>query len=265
MEKLFRQAADILARSQRLVVFSGAGVSKESGIATFREAQDALWGRYDPHQLATLQGFRRNPKLVWEWYEHRFGLLGDVTPNPGHLAIAALERYVPHVVVITQNIDNLHRAAGSSDVVELHGNWRFYRCLGGHKGFTRADFADQTDIPPQCPRCGDMLRPDVVWFGEMLPPEALERAFAESAACDAMLVVGTSGLVQPAASLPTYARRAGSPIIEVNPNRSAITPLADVFLQGPAGEMLPRVMNELATIMGEERTASPISPVLRSQ
>jgi len=250
MERLIQRAAEILARSRHLVVFTGSGVSKESGIPTFRDAQEGLWARYDPQQLATLEGFMRDPKLVWEWYDYRFGLLQDVKPNPGHLAIAALEQHVPCVVVITQNIDNLHQDAGSSDVIELHGNMRLYKCLGGHTGFTRADFADQTERPPHCPRCGALLRPDVVWFGEMLPPEALERAFAESSSCDAMLVVGTSGLVQPAASLPLYAHYAGSPIIEVNPHPSAITPLADIFLQGPAGEVLPRVVKALEAISG---------------
>jgi len=252
MDQLIHQAAQILASCQKLVVFTGAGMSKESGIATFREAEEGLWERHDPHELGTLQGFMSDPALVWEWYQHRFGRIGGVTTNPGHRAIAALERYVPRVVVITQNIDDLHREAGSSDIVELHGNWRFYKCLAGHTGFTHADFADQADSPPLCPRCGAMLRPDVVWFGEMLPSEALERAFAESSACDTMLVVGTSGLVQPAASLPWEARRAGSPIIEVNPNPSAITSLSSLFLQGPAGEVLPRVVEALATMASDE-------------
>lgn len=251
MEQLIRRAAEILARSRCLVVFTGAGISKESGIPTFREAQEGLWAHYDPSELATVEGFRRNPRRVWEWYTYRFGRIEQVTPNPGHRAIAALERYLPRVIVITQNIDDLHRAAGSSDVIELHGNWRYYKCLSGHTGFTRADFADQTDVPPRCPRCGALLRPDVVWFGEMLPAEAIERAFAESSACDAMLVVGTSGLVQPAASLPLYAHRAGRPVIEVNPNPSDITPLADIFLQGPAGQILPKVVDTLAIIAGE--------------
>ncbi len=253
MEQLIRQAAEVLAGTRNLVVFTGAGVSKESGIDTFREAQEGLWERYDPAQLGTLKGFMRDPKLVWEWYQHRFGRIADVRPNPAHRAIAALERHLPRVVVITQNIDNLHREAGSSDVVELHGNWRYYKCLDGHKGFTRADFADQEEVPPHCPRCGALLRPDVVWFGEMLPDEAIKRAFEESSFCDAMLVVGTSGLVQPAASLPLYARRAGSPIIEVNPNPSAITPLADIFLPGPGGQVLPGVVHALAVIAGEEQ------------
>jgi len=249
MDQLIQQAARILARSQQLVVFTGAGISKESGIATFREAEEGVWERHDPHQLGTLEGFRRDPQLVWEWYQHRFGRISEVTPHPGHRAIAALERYLPRVVVITQNIDNLHREAGSSDIIELHGNWRAYKCLQGHTGFSSDDFATQTESPPRCPRCGAMLRPDVVWFGEMLPAEALERAFAESNGCDAMLVVGTSGLVQPAASLPPTAQRAGSPIIEVNPNPSAITPLSTVFLQGPAGQVLPQVVDVLADLI----------------
>lgn len=251
MDELVQQAAQILARSRRLVVFTGSGMSQESGISTFRESYGALWERYDPRELATLQGFMRDPQLVWEWYEHRFGLLQDVVPNPGHRAIADMEQLLPRLVVITQNIDNLHREAGSGDVIELHGNWRTYKCLAGHLGFTRADFEGQPDVPPRCPRCDALLRPDVVWFGEMLPAGALERAFEESRCCDAMLVVGTSGLVQPAASLPALARQAGSPIIEVNPNQSAITPLADVFLQAPAGEVLPDIVEALrSTITG---------------
>jgi NAD-dependent deacetylase len=250
MKQLMRQAVGILARSQRLVVFTGAGMSKESGIATFREPEEGLWARHDPHELGTLEGFMRNPELVWKWYEHRFGRIGEVTTHAGHRAIAALERHLPRVVVITQNIDNLHREAGSTDIVELHGNWQFYKCLDGHKGFTHADFADQAEAPPPCPVCGAMLRPDVVWFGEVLPAEAVERALDECTLCDAMLVVGTSGLVQPAASLPYYAHRSGSPIIEVNPSPSALTQLADIFLQGPAGKVLPRVVDELSAIMG---------------
>ena len=248
MDQLIQQAAQLLAECRKLVVFTGAGISKESGIATFREAEEGVWERHDPHELGTLQGFLRDPPLVWKWYQHRFGHITEVTTNPGHRAIAALERYVDRVVVITQNIDNLHREAGSSDIVELHGNYRFYKCLSGHKRFTNGDFAEQEEIPPLCPRCGAMLRPDVVWFGEMLPSAALERAFAESSSCDTMLVVGTSGTVQPAASLPWEVRQAGGSIIEVNPNPSAITGLSNLFLQGPAGEVLPRVVDALATI-----------------
>ena len=153
---------------------------------------------------------------------------------------------MPQVVVVTQNIDGLHQAAGSTDVVELHGSIRSFKCLTGrHTGFTRADFAGQAEIPPRCPRCGDLLRPDVVWFGELLPGEAINRAYDLADACDAMLVVGTSGVVQPAASLPFIARHAGAPVIDVNPERDEIADAADVFLEGRGGEILPRLLAEL--------------------
>ena len=160
--------------------------------------------------------------------------------------IAELERWLPQVVVVTQNIDGLHQAAGFTDVVELHGSIRSFKCLTGrHTGFIRADFADQAEIPPRCPHCGDLLRPDVVWFGELLPGEAINRAYDLADACDAMLVVGTSGVVQPAASLPFIARHAGAPVIDVNPERDEIADAADFFLEGRGGEILPRLLAEL--------------------
>jgi NAD-dependent deacetylase len=246
MDALIEEAARRLASLRVLVVLTGAGVSRESGIPTFRDPQEGLWARYDPMRLATREGFVKDPRLVWEWYDYRFGIVVAVQPNPGHHAIASLERFYPQVTVITQNIDGLHEAAGSSDVVELHGNIRRYKCLnGGHDGFTRADFADQTDVPPRCPRCDDLLRPDVVWFGEMLPAARLERAFALSERCDAMLVVGTSGEVQPAASLPFVAARNGALVVDVNPARDSATRAAELFLQGPAGAIMPRLVAAL--------------------
>jgi NAD-dependent deacetylase len=243
---LIEDAAGRLARARRLVVLTGAGVSAESGIPTFRDPQVGLWARYDPMDLATQEGYLRNPPLVWQWYEYRFGMVEGASPNPGHRAIAALEQLLPHVAIITQNIDGLHQAAGSTDVIELHGSIRRFKCLHGkHTGLSRADFADQTNVPPHCPQCGDLLRPEVVWFGEMLPPDALDRAFDESRRCDAMLVVGTSGEVQPAASLPFYAAQAGAAVIDVNPNRSEISALADVYLPGPGGEVLPLLADAL--------------------
>ncbi len=208
MDRLIQVAARRLTTIRRLVVLTGSGVSRESGIATFRDAQAGLWAKYDPMALATREGFLRDPKMVWEWYSYRFGMVESAQPNPGHFAIAELEKLIPQVVVVTQNIDGLHQAAGSSDVVELHGSIRRYKCLEGlHTGFTRADLVGQVELPPRCPHCGDLLRPDVVWFGEMLPTDALNRAFDLSRECDAMLVVGTSGAVQPAASLPGVAER----------------------------------------------------------
>jgi NAD-dependent deacetylase len=244
MQHLIRQAADITRQSRRLVVLTGAGMSKESGIPTFREAQEGLWARHDPMKLATMQGFLANPQLVWEWYQYRFGLVAACQPNPGHYAIADLARLLPHVVVVTQNIDGLHAAAGSADVVELHGSIHRYKCVYGHMGHTLADLAGQTAVPPRCPRpgCHGMMRPDVVWFGEMLDQDILARAAAECESCDVMLIVGTSGVVQPAASLPYHAWNAGARLIEINPLPSELTDLAHVYLQGPAGVMLPEIL-----------------------
>lgn len=246
MEPLIRHAARRLAHVQRLVVLTGAGISKESGIPTFREAQDGLWARYAPMMMASREGFLSNPKLVWEWYEYRFGMVEAARPNPGHLAIAELEQIIPGAAVITQNIDGLHQAAGSRLVYELHGSIRRYKCLSGrHTGFTRQDVLAAGEKPPRCPRCGDLLRPDVVWFGEYLPEDVLAAAFALSEQCDAILVVGTSGVVQPAASLPFVAARAGALVIDVNPERDEIADVADIFLQGRGGAILPELVAAL--------------------
>ena len=243
MEHLIQEAALRLAGVKHLVVLTGAGISKESGIPTFREAQDGLWARYDPMLMASREGFLRDPKLVWEWYEYRFGMVEAARPNPGHLAIAELGQLIPSVSVVTQNIDGLHQAAGSHNVIELHGSIRRYKCLNGrHTGFTRADLAGLGEEPPRCPKCGDLLRPDVVWFGEYLPEDALTTAYALTERCDALLVVGTSGVVQPAASLPYVAARAGATVIDVNPDRDEIAALADIFLQGPGGVVLPKLV-----------------------
>jgi NAD-dependent deacetylase len=246
MDELISIAARRLAKCRQVVVLTGAGVSKESGIPTFREALEGLWAQYDPMEMATQEGFLRNPSLAWQWYDYRFGMVEKASPNPGHLAIARLERKLPQVVVVTQNIDGLHQVAGSTDVVELHGSIRRFKCLRGpHAGFTRSDFADQNEIPPRCPRCGDLLRPDVVWFGELLPAGALGRAYDLAVTCDAMLVVGTSGAVQPAASLPLIARHSGAVVIDVNPAPDEFVDVADVFLRGPGGVVLPALVKAL--------------------
>lgn len=244
MQNLIQQAADFLAHARRLVILTGAGISKESGIPTFREAQQGLWAQQDPQRLATLQGFLANPTLVWDWYQFRLGLVEQAQPNPGHRAIADLEQRLPNVEVITQNVDGLHVLAGSRRVLELHGNIRRFKCLRGHRGLTMADLAGQDAEPPLCPHpgCQALVRPDVVWFGENLDYRVLNQAVADSDACDVMLIVGTSGAVQPAASLPYHAWRARARIIEVNPEESELTALAHVYLPGPAGELLPQVL-----------------------
>ncbi len=244
-QSLIEEAARRLRAARQVVVLTGAGVSKESGLATFRDAEEGLWARYDPMQLATMEGFQRDPKLVWEWYAYRFGAAAGARPNPGHIAIAALEQIFAQVVVVTQNIDGLHQAAGSRDVIELHGSILRHRCLRGHSGYTWADVQAQGALPPHCPRCQALLRPEVVWFGEMLPEAELQRAFHLAETCDAMLVVGTSGEVQPAASLPFVTAKAGGVVIDVNPNRDHIAAASDVFLQGPGGQILPQLVAAL--------------------
>lgn len=237
------RAAQIISMARRLVVLTGAGVSKESGIPTFREAQEGLWAQYDAMEMASEEGFRRNPKLVWEWYEYRFGMVKSAQPNAGHRAIAQLESLIHQVTVVTQNIDGLHKLAGSTSVLELHGSIQRYKCLSGrHTGFSLDDITQQTERPPRCPKCGDLMRPDVVWFGEYLPEDVMRKAYDASIRCDAMLVVGTSGVVQPAASLPYVAARHGAPVVDVNPERDEISEMADIFLQGKGGTVLPELL-----------------------
>ncbi|MBN1313094.1 MAG: NAD-dependent deacylase [Anaerolineae bacterium] len=242
-------AAEAISRARLVAVSSGAGISKESGIPTFREAQTGLWARYDPEQLATPSAFSRNPDLVWAWYMFRRDLVAQSQPNPGHHALVEMEARVSKLVVLTQNVDGLHRIAGSTDVVELHGNLRRFKCSGDCRGSPTIIDLDtiehDQEHAPACPHCGALIRPDVVWYGEMLPPGALERAFDIAKQCDVMLVVGTSGVVQPAASLPVEARHAGATVIEVNPMPSQIAPVVDIFLQGPAGQVLPLLIDAL--------------------
>jgi NAD-dependent deacetylase len=244
------EAARAIRTSRRLVVLTGAGISKESGIPTFRDALDGLWAKYDPQQLATPAAFRRNPKLVWDWYQYRRGLVAPASPNPGHYAIAELERYLSHVVVITQNIDGLHHAAGSHDVIAVHGDIRQNKCFANCQGESTLINIDELEWdreagPPSCPFCGAYVRPNVVWFTESLPLDALERAFTLSQTCDVMLIVGTSGVVVPVATLPYYARENGAVLIEVNPVTTPITDIATLRLAGPAGEILPELVAAL--------------------
>jgi len=241
-------AARALARARDVVVFTGAGVSRESGIATFRDPEEGLWTKYDPMQMATLEGYVRDPAYVWAWYEHRFGTVNAAEPNPGHRAIAELEQLVPSVVVVTQNIDGLHQRAGSSDVIELHGTMHRFACLRRrHGGFALDDLAGQDERPPRCPECGDLIRPDVVWFGEALPEDELRRAQLLAGSCDAMLVVGTSAVVFPAAALPLQALEANAVVIDVNPEPSALSAQATISLRGRGGDILPQLVEELRT------------------
>jgi NAD-dependent deacetylase len=243
------KAAALFGGAQRVAVLTGAGVSKESGVPTFRDPIDGLWAKYDPQQLASPAGFRRDPDLVWSWYMYRLDLVSAAYPNPGHRAIVDLQGLFEQVTVLTQNVDGLHHEAGSRDVVELHGSIRRYKCFGNCQGnptpIALESIAYDKDSAPACPHCGERVRPDVVWYGERLPPEVIGQAVETAARCDVMLVAGTSGVVEPAASLPYIAKANGGRVVEVNVARGGITPIADVFLEGPSGEVLPRLVETL--------------------
>ncbi|HSG82578.1 MAG TPA: NAD-dependent deacylase [Gemmatimonadota bacterium] len=244
----FDRAVEAIRRAHLLVVATGAGMSKESGVPTFRDALDGLWARYDPQQLATREGFQRDPACVWGWYNYRRGLIARLSPHDGHRAIARLEPLVPQVVVVTQNIDGFHRASGSTTVLELHGNIHRFKCFDqDHPADADVPLTDVDGPvePPTCPRCGSYLRPDVVWYGEMLPPGVFEQAERLARSCEVMLVVGTSGIVYPAAGLPIAARAAGATVIEVNVEPSELTPRVDIFLQGAAGKVIPQIVAEI--------------------
>jgi NAD-dependent deacetylase len=197
-----------LQQAQRVVVLTGAGISVESGVPTFRQAQTGLWSQYDPQELATPQAFRKNPRLVWEWYSWRRELVSNAQPNPGHRALALLEERIPHFTLVTQNVDGLHQRAGSKNVLELHGNLARVKCAD--EGLIVHDWLQEDDVPPRCRHCGGLLRPDVVWFGETLPVDILFRAKQAARTADLFLTIGTSGIVHPAASLPLVAIEAGA-------------------------------------------------------
>lgn len=240
---IFPKLIESLRSARRVTVLTGAGISAESGVPTFREAQTGLWGQYDPEELATPQAFQRNPRLVWEWYAWRRELVAKAEPNPGHLALAQLEQRIPHFTLITQNVDGLHQRAGSQNVIELHGNiWRTI-CFDDRQVVDA--WPDSEEIPPRCPRCGGLLRPDVVWFGESLPAQALDAAWTAAKQGELFLTVGTSAIVQPAASLPWVALEHGIPTVEINPNSTPLTPAMTYVLPGPAGQVLPALVKAL--------------------
>jgi NAD-dependent deacetylase len=232
-------ARALVAGARRIAVLTGAGVSAESGIPTFR-GPDGLWCKFRPEDLATPGAFERDPALVWEWYDWRRGLVAAAAPNPAHAAIARLEARRPATVLVTQNVDGLHALAGSPDPVELHGSlWRT-RCAACAE--LREDRrVPLRPLPPRCP-CGGLLRPDVVWFGEALPGGLLRRAVEAAESCDLMIVAGTSGLVQPAASLADVALSRGAALIEVNLDETPLSGRCAESFRARAGEILPQLL-----------------------
>jgi NAD-dependent deacetylase len=233
---------EIIHSSQKLVVLTGAGISSESGVPTFRDAQTGLWAQFKPEELATPEAFLKNPKKVWEWYAYRREKISQVKPNPGHFALAELEKRIPHFTLITQNVDGLHKQAGSRNIIELHGNIHRTKCF--KEEVVVESWGETEEIPPRCPHCGGMLRPDVVWFGEPLPIQAFQEAIEASQSCDLFFSVGTSSLVYPAASLPYEALQHGAKVIEINPEETELTPHAHYFLRGPSGKILPALVEK---------------------
>lgn len=236
---------DKLRHARRIVVFTGAGVSAESGIPTFRDAQTGLWARFQAEELATPEAFRRDPETVWKWYEWRRKLMRGVQPNPAHIAIMQLEQLVDHVTVVTQNVDCLHALAGSSHVIELHGNiWsNFCSKCGQPAEKSMMEVERAIEAPPRCVHCNGYVRPGVVWFGESIPIAAWEKAAESLERADIFFCIGTSSRVEPAASLPREARAHGCTVVQINPAPTSHDAIAQYVLRGKAGKVLPDLLN----------------------
>ena len=226
-----------------MCVLTGAGISAESGVPTFRDAQTGLWAKFRPEDLATPAAFERDPQRIWEWYEWRRELVRRAAPSAGHRALVALAGTVPRLTLVTQNVDGLHQRAGSTGVIEYHGNILRDRCSA--EGTIAGRSSLSVTGLPECARCGELLRPDVVWFGEPIPGYAALEAGAAAADCDVFLSIGTASVVYPAAGLAEIAQRSGATIIEVNTESTSLTPLADFSLRGPSGEVLPQLLQAL--------------------
>ncbi len=235
-----------LAVAKRLVFFTGAGMSAESGVPTFR-SEDGIWKKFSPQELANVDAFMKNPALVTEWYRHRRKMVRETEPNQGHIAIAELEKYFD-VTVVTQNVDNLHTRACSSKIYELHGNLEKNYCLNCR---TRFDYADGDSLPdvPLC-SCGGLIRPDIVWFGESLPTEAYSQSVTAIENCDILFIVGTSGIVYPAAYLPATAKKLGKYLVEINPMESELSGYCDEVFRTNASESLKAVFKLAAASHG---------------
>jgi NAD-dependent deacetylase len=235
----------LLRGTSNLVALTGAGVSQESGLRTFRDAQTGLWSQYKPEELASPQAFARDPKLVWDWYAWRREAVKGVRPNPGHYALAEMEMHVPGFTLITQNVDGLHRMAGNQKVLELHGNIQRVRCADC---YTVAEtWEDDAHSVPRCKECGGLLRPDVVWFGEALPRDQLEAAVGAARSCGVFFSIGTSGVVQPAASLAFAAHNRGAVVVEINAELTPLSSKANFALHGKSGDILPRLVEAVWT------------------
>ena len=233
----------ILKSSNNVVAVCGAGISQESGVPTFR-GKEGLWKKFKPGELANLNSFINNPKLVWEWYNYRKKLVSEVEPNPGHYALAEMENIFDNLFIITQNVDNLHQKAGSKNIVEIHGNMMKNRCLDCNKYYE--DIPVNENIPdiPKC-SCGGLIRPDVVWFGESIPEKSFMKSYELLRECQLLFVIGTSGNVYPAASFPIIAKNNGAYLVEINIDKTMMSYMMNETLLGPSGEIMPQIVNIL--------------------
>ncbi len=243
MEEKIASLRDVLKEADRVAALTGAGISAESGVPTFR-GDEGLWRNYRATDLATPQAFARDPELVWEFYNWRRELISKVTYNPAHRALVELERIVPGFTLITQNVDGLHLLAGSRNLIEIHGNLWKVRCTKCRE--ITLDRSPDMGTSPECKLCGGLLRPHVVWFGESLDPDILQQAIATSKACQVMLVIGTSSVVQPAASLALEAKSGGAVVAEINLESTPHSPFMDFTLHGKAGEIVPKLVENWA-------------------
>ncbi len=235
---MFESISDQIKNYKKIVFVTGAGISQESGIPTFR-GNDGLWRNYDPMKLATIDAFYENPKLVWEWYNERRNNIFQAQANLGHKVIAELEKYA-QVVVLTQNIDGLHKKAGSSNVLELHGSIVKIKC--SVCDYNKEILTEISDFPPLC-KCGNILRPDVVWFGEPLPQDVWQNAIKFASQCDLMVIVGTSLVVSPANTLPLYAKQNNATLIEINPEKTEMSEEMDEIIRNTSVEILPKLVS----------------------
>ena len=235
---MFESISDQIKIYKKIVFVTGAGISQESGIPTFR-GKDGLWRNYDPMKLATIDAFYENPKLVWEWYNERRNNIFQAQPNPGHNAIAELEKYA-QVMVLTQNIDGLHKKAGSSNILELHGSIVKIKC--SVCDYNEEILTEISNFPPIC-KCGNILRPDVVWFGEPLPQDVWQNAIKFASQCNLMVIVGTSLAVSPANTLPLYAKQNNATLIEINPEKTEMSEEMDENIRNTSVETLPKLVS----------------------
>ena len=240
-----------LKKAKKAAVLTGAGISAESGVPTFR-GENGIWKKFRAEELANFDAFMKNPDMVWEWYAYRKKMMSEVNPNLGHYALVKMEEFYPDFTLITQNIDNLHRIAGSKRILELHGNIRRNYCIECKKQYDD----EQLQLGGEAPRCscGGLIRPDVVWFGEMLPQNVLTEAFQAAESCEVFFSIGTSAVVNPAALLPLTAKSADALLVEINPEETVLTSTAHHHLHGPSGEILPQLLKEMGIEFSSEST-----------